>query len=66
MLVDRYPQMNLFALAPDLVTGFDPVLRELGRLLEDKAIEADMARRSRRSLAAGRPGTPCEVIVRRL
>ena len=64
MLVDRYPAMNLFALAPDLAIGFDPVLRELDRLLEDsallQAIKADMARRSRRSLTAGRPGTPVE------
>jgi IS5 family transposase len=70
MLVDRYPAMNLFALAPDLAIGFDPVLRELDRLLEDsailQAIKADMARRSRRSLTAGRPGTPVEVIVRLL
>src|SRR3954469_11661628 len=70
MLIDRYPPMNLFALAPDLAIGFDPVLRELDRLLEDsallQAIKADMARRSRRSLTAGRPGTPVEVIVRLL
>jgi transposase, IS5 family len=70
MLIDRYPPMNLFALASDLATGFEPVLRELDRLLEDKvilqAIKADMARRSRRSLTAGRPGTPVEVIVRLL
>ena len=70
MLIDRYPPMNLFALAPDLATGFEPVLRELDRLLEDKvilqAIKADMARRSRRSLTTGRPGTPVEVIVRLL
>jgi len=70
MLVDRYPAMNLSALAPDLAIGFDPVLRELDRLLEDsallQAITADMARRSRRSLTAGRPGTPVEVIVRLL
>jgi hypothetical protein len=38
MLVDRYPAMNLFVLAPDLAIGFDPVLRELDRLLEDSAI----------------------------
>ena len=70
MLVDRYPAMSLFALAPDLAIGFDPVLRELDRLLDDsailQAIKADMARRSRRSLTAGRPGTPVEVIVRLL
>jgi IS5 family transposase len=70
MLVDRYPPMNLFALAPDLTHSFDPVLRELDQLLEDtailQAIKADMTRRSRRSLTTGRPGTPVEVIVRLL
>ena len=70
MLVDCYPPMNLFALAPDLATGFEPVLRELDRLLEDKvilqAIKANIARRSCRSLTAGRPGTPVEVIARLL
>jgi hypothetical protein len=62
---DRYPPMNLFVLAPDLAIGFDPVLRELDHLLEDEAIlrgvKADLARRSRRSLTAGRPSTPVEV-----
>jgi hypothetical protein len=38
MLVDCYPARNLFALAPDLAIGFDPVLRELDRLLEDSTI----------------------------
>lgn len=70
MVIDCYPAMNLFALATDFAIGFDPVLGELDRLLEDpallQAIKADMARRSRRSLTASRPGTPVEVIVRLL
>jgi hypothetical protein len=49
MLVDRYPPADLLALAPDLAVGFDPVLRELDRLLEDEAIlqgvKADKASR---------------------
>ena len=70
MIVDRYSPMNLFARVADLTCGFDPVLRELDRLLEDEAllrgVKADLARRSRRSLTAGRPSTPVEVIVRLL
>src|SRR3712207_5082518 len=70
MLVDRYPPKNLFTLAPELAATFDPVLRELDRLLEDEELfgrrKADLARRSRRSLTAGRPSTPVEVIVRLL
>ena len=62
MIVDRYDPVNLFALVPKLMADFEPELRELDRLLEDsailQAIKADMARRSRRSLTAGRPGTP--------
>ena len=42
MLVDRYLPMDLFALAPDLPIGFDPVLRQLDRLLEDTAIHQEM------------------------
>jgi len=70
MLVDRYPPKNLFTLAPELAATFDPVLRELDRLLEDEELfgrrKADLARRSRRSLTMGRPSTPVEVIVRLL
>ena len=38
MLVDRYPPAALFALVPKLMADFEPVLRELDRLLDDDAI----------------------------
>lgn len=70
MLVDRYPPMDLFALVPPLLCAFEPVLRELDRLLDDEAIvrrvKADLARRAPHSLCRGRPGTPVEVILRLL
>ncbi len=70
MLVDRYPPMPLFALVPKLVADFEPVLRELDRLLDDdqifRQIKADLARRAPHSLTLGRPGTPVEVILRLL
>jgi IS5 family transposase len=70
MLVDCYPPMDLFALVPPLLCAFEPVLRELDRLLDDEAIvqrvKADLARRARHSLRRGRPGTPVEVILRLL
>ncbi len=62
MLVDRYPPVQLFELVPQLYAAFEPVLRELDRLLDDDAIvarvRADLARRARHSLTRGRPGTP--------
>jgi transposase, IS5 family len=70
MLVDRYPPMSLFALVPELVAEFEPVLRELDRLLDDDEIfhrvKADLARRAPHSLTRGRPGTPVEVVLRLL
>ena len=70
MLVDRYPPMDLFALVPPLLCAFEPVLRELDRLLDDEVIvqrvKADLARRAAHSLRRGRPGTPVEVILRLL
>jgi hypothetical protein len=56
MLVDRYPAMNLFALAPDLAIGFDPVLRELDESIKFRGVLR------LRQLASGRhlrpwPGT---------
>src|ERR671933_349555 len=70
MLVDRYPPVALFALVPELLCRFEPVLRELDRLLEDdtifRYIKADLARRAPNSLSLGRPSTPVEVILRLL
>jgi hypothetical protein len=46
---DRYPAVVAFALVPDLVLTFDPVLARLDALLEDdglfQAVKADLARR---------------------
>ena len=70
MLVDRYPSADLFALVPALYDSFEPVLRELDGLLDDDAIvqrvKGDLARRSRHTVALGRPSTPVEVILRLL
>ena len=70
MLVDRYPPTSLFALVPKLVADFEPVLRELDRLLDDdeifRRVKADLARRAPHSLTRGRPGTPVEAILRLL
>ncbi len=70
MLVDRYPPVALFDLVPKLLCEFEPVLRELDRLLEDdeilQCIKADLARRAPNSLTLGRPSTPVEVILRLL
>ena len=70
MIVDRYPPENLFALVPMLTAAFDSELWELDRLLDDDAIvqrvKADMSRRRRHNLSAGRHSTPVEVILRLL
>ena len=70
MLVDRYPPANLFALVPALYDSFEPVLRELDRLLDDDAIvqrvKGDLAQRARHTLTLGRHSTPVEVILRLL
>ena len=70
MIVDRYPPVKLFALVPKLIADFEPVLRELDRLLDDDVIvqwvRADMARRRRYSRTAGRHSTPVEVVLRLL
>jgi IS5 family transposase len=70
MLRDRYPAVDLFALAPALALEFEPVLAQLDRLLEDdtlfQAVKRDLARRRPRTLQTGRPSTPVEVVLRLL
>jgi IS5 family transposase len=68
MIVPRHAPENLFALVPKLVQDFEPVLRELDRLLDDdeivRRVTAEMATRAPKSLTRGRPGTPVEVVLR--
>ena len=70
MLRDRYPAVDLFALAPALALEFEPVLTRLDALLDDdvlfRAVRDDLARRYPRTREAGRPSTPVEVILRML
>jgi transposase, IS5 family len=70
MLRNRYPRTDLFALVPQLDLRFEPQLEQLDRLLDDdeivEAVRHDMARRSPRSRARGRPSTPVEVVLRML
>jgi IS5 family transposase len=70
MLRDRYPPVDLFALAPALALAFEPVLAQLDILLEDdtlfQAVRADLARRHPHTCETGRPSTPVEVILRLL
>src|SRR5215207_10020851 len=70
MLRDRYPPVDLFALAPALTLAFEPVLARLDTLLDDdtlfQAVRADLARRRPRTLETGRPSTPVAVILRLL
>jgi IS5 family transposase len=70
MIIDRYEPVNLFALVPQLGTGFDPELRELDCLLDDDVIfqqvKADLTRAHPQSSRKGRHSTPVEVILRML
>ena len=70
MLRDRYPPVDLFALAPALALEFEPVLAQLDALLEDdvlfQAVREDLARRRPRTRETGRPSTPVEVLLRML
>ena len=70
MLRDRYPPVDLFALAPALALTFEPVLARLDALLDDdavfRAVRDDLARRHPRTRETGRPSTPVEVVLRML
>lgn len=70
MLLDRYPPVNLVALAPKLITDVEPVLRERDRLLDDdvvgQCLKTDRSQRHRHSLSRGRPSTPVVVVLRLL
>jgi len=70
MIVDRYDPVNLFALVPQLGTGFHAALRELDVLLDDDVIfqrvKADLIRAHPHSSHKGRHSTPVEVILRML
>src|SRR5688572_2734403 len=70
MIGRRHAPVDLFALVPKLMLDFEPVLRELDRLLDDdqivRGIAADMATRAPRSHDRGRPSTPVEVVLRLL
>jgi IS5 family transposase len=70
VIVARHGPQNVFALVPKLVSDFEPVLRELDRLLDDdgivQQIAADMARRAPHSRTRGRRSTPVEVVLRLL
>lgn len=70
MIVDRYEPVNLFALIPQLGTGFDPALRTLDHLLDDDVIfqhvKADLVKAHPQSSRTGRHSTPVEVILRML
>jgi len=70
MIVDRYEPVNLFALVPQLGTGFDAELRELDHLLDDDGIfqhvKDDLVKAHPQSSRKGRHSTPVEVILRML
>lgn len=70
MLVDSHAPVDLFALVPDGLLGFEPELEVLDRLLEDdhlfQAVRSDLVRRYPRTRTRGRPSTPVEVILRML
>ncbi len=70
MLVDSHAPVDLFALLPDGLLGFEPELEVMDRLLEDdllfERVRADLRQRYPRTATRGRPSTPVEVILRML
>lgn len=70
MLIDRYPYEDVFARVPALANQTDPVLRQLGGLLDDEVlyqqVRADLGKRYPLTLLHGRHSTPGEAILRLL
>lgn len=70
MLIDRYPQEDVFARVPEVAAQTDPVLRQLDALLDDddlyQQVRADLGGRYKQTLVHGRHSTPVEVILRML
>ena len=70
MLIDRYPQEDIFARVPKMTQRIDPVLQQLDVLLDDDAlyqqVRADFGKRHRYSLVHGRHSPPVEVLLRML
>ena len=70
MLIDRYPQEDVFARVPQMAARIDPVLQQLDRLLDDdqvyQQVRNDFGKRYRATLVHGRHSTPVEVLLRML
>lgn len=70
MLVDSHAPVDLFALVPEGLLGFEPELEVLDRLLEDDLlfgqVRADMLKRYPKTATRGRKSTPVEVVLRML
>jgi IS5 family transposase len=70
MLRDRYAALNIFDLVQALSAQMEPVLTHLDAPLDDdqlfQTVRADLAQRHPRTLCAGGPSTPTEVILRLL
>jgi IS5 family transposase len=70
MLIDRYPEEDVFACAPEVAAQTDSVFKALDSLLEDdqlyQVVRADLGKRYQHTLVHGRHSTPVEVILRLL
>jgi len=70
LLRDRYEPMNIFRIVPALSFTMEPVLAQMGVLLNDdvlfQQVRGDLAQRFPRTETDGRPSTPVEVVLRML
>lgn len=70
MLRDRYKQVDIFLMVPQLSHSIEPVILQLNNILDDDAIfqhvKADLSKRYPHTTTTGRPSTPVEVILRML